>query len=219
MAVTQSKVTFHAPTHSQSCALSILKLLTDHTTITRQLMSHIKTPTEDITMDGLEVFSPLPQQSEDTMLTHMKLETDSVKSIGEWMLNSLSSRMDTTCHTWTPDQEELGDFGTGNWPHAEDGQCGDTSIPTTTEEPGLGLTLNHTQIAEPFEELFHDSHIYLFKQYWLIFKRFIFYCESWKKLNFLNGILGYSLIFCLNLLDFYLFYFCMKLYVFFILWQ
>jgi hypothetical protein len=33
----------------------------------------------------------------------------------------------------------------------EDGQCGDISTLTTTEEPGLGLPHNLIQIAEPSE--------------------------------------------------------------------
>lgn len=36
----------------------------------------------------------------------------------------------------------------------EDGHSGDTSIPTTTEEFGLGLIVNQDQTAEPFEDFY-----------------------------------------------------------------
>ena len=194
MAVIPSKVTYLAPTSSPFYASSITKSLTDHTTTTPQLQCHIKTPTEDTTTDGLEVFSPWLHQSEDMMLTHMRPVTSSAKIIGEGTQNSLSSRMDGTWLIWTPDQEKPGDFGTGNSPNAEDGQCGDTSTQTTTEEPGPGLTLNHTQIAEPFEALFMIRIFIFLISIDSLYKRFICSYQKRKKLLILSRIMGNSLI-------------------------
>jgi len=104
-------------------------------------------------MDGQVEFSQSHHQLEDMMLIHMMLEINFVKNIGERMLNSLNSKTDTICHSWIQDQEKPGDFGTGNSPHVVDGLFGDTSTLIIMEELGLGLILNHTQIAEPFEQL------------------------------------------------------------------
>lgn len=62
--------------------------------------------------------------------------------------------MVTTSVKWTPDLLKPGDSGTGKFLNVEDGHSGDTSIPTTTEEFGLGLIVNQDQTAEPFEDFY-----------------------------------------------------------------
>lgn len=61
-------------------------------------------------------------------------------------------------------------------------------------EPGPGLTLNHAQIAEPFEALFMIRIFIFLISIDSFYKRFICSYEKRKKLLILSGILGNSLI-------------------------
>lgn len=75
----------------------------------------------------------------------------------------------------------------------EDGHSGDTSIPTTTEEFGLGLIVNQDQTAEPFEDFYWKAvwhllmicRIYLFNFcksffFFLKIKRFLLRLEKYE---------------------------------------
>ena len=209
MAAIQSKAMSHALTSCQFSALFIPKSLTDLTTTTHQSPSHTKIQTEVTTTAGLEVFSQSLHQSEDTMLTLTKLVTGSARSTGEKMLNLLSLRMDGTCHLWTPDQERPGDFGIGSCLSVEDGRCGDTSIPTTMEEPGLGLTHNLTQIAEPFECLLMIRIFIFLISIYPFFKPFILLMKLMNKNRFFDRILKNFVFLSINYRIFILLHFCL----------
>lgn len=137
-------------------------------------------------MDGQEVFSQLLHQSEDTILTLMKLETDFVRIIGERMPSLLNSKTASILVTWTTDPEKHGDSGTGKLLNVEDGHSGVTSTLTTMEEPGLGLTINHIPTVEPFE---------IILPYLAMISVFIFLVISieiwfWEKFNVILSQLG-----------------------------
>lgn len=144
----------HAQAYFQSSVFFITKSSIDHNILIPISPYHIKTLTDHTTMDGLEVFSQLHPQSRDMMLIPIKLETNSVKIIGERMPSLLNSLMVITSVKWTTDQLKHGDSGIGKLPNVEDGHSGDTSIPITTEESGLGLIVNQDQTAEPFEDFY-----------------------------------------------------------------
>lgn len=153
----QSEVINLVQAYFPSSVFFITKSLIDHIILTPTSLFHIKTLTDHITMDGLEVSSLSLPQSEDMMSTHLLPEINSVKIIGERMLNLPNSPMVITSVKWTTDQLKPGDSGTGNFPNVEDGHSGDTLTPTTMEESGLGLIVNQDQTAEPFEDFYQET--------------------------------------------------------------
>lgn len=111
---TQLRVMFHVQIVFLYYAFYTIKQSTDHFMIIHHWQFHIKTQIEDIIMDGLVEFSLLLHLSEVTMLTHLLQVINSVKIIGEKMLNLLNSKMVIISAIWTIDLEKHGDFGTGN---------------------------------------------------------------------------------------------------------
>mgnify|MGYP006876294896 CR=1 FL=1 len=190
----------HAQAYFQSFVFFITRSSIDHIILIPTSPYHIKTLTDHTTTDGLEVFSPLLPQSKDMMLIPIKLETNSVKIIGEKMPSLLSSLMVITSVKWITDLLKPGDSGTGKFPNAEDGHSGDTSIPTTMEESGLGLIVNQDQTAEPFEDFYCKPVWHLL----MIYRIYLFnFCKSFlfKIKRFLLRIKNMTLLTKLILID------------------
>lgn len=66
---------------------------------TAHYLDHIKIPTLDITMDGLEEFLKPQNQLEDTILPLLSKEINYVKIISEWTQNGHNSTTDIIYQT------------------------------------------------------------------------------------------------------------------------